>query len=100
MGGVNRLTRGQWTVGVAQFNRAHALNALRNGQFGVARAHGGLVARGHEIDQADDDEDGGDKREERRPQQLGWRLDRSGVVFVRVVAHGVLKGGETGPGWE
>ena len=93
---INRFTQGQWAVGIAQLHRAHALDALCDGQLRIGRAHRGLVARGHGVDQSDDDEDGSNECEERRPQQLRRCLDRAGVVFVLVVAHGVLKGWRSG----
>jgi hypothetical protein len=91
-------------VGVADFHGAdlldpchHALLAIVGGDateriaLGL-RIPGRLVFRDDVIDETDDPENRDDEREEHRQQQLPGCPDRAGVgLFLRRVAHGVLK---------
>ena len=97
----------QRQVRVADLDAADALealghvavaNVLRDAvqvELGAGRPRR-LRARHHVRHQPDDDQNGGDEREEDREQQLLGVLDRAGMgvlcgLVVRVCAHGVLK---------
>jgi hypothetical protein len=80
----------QGAVGVTHFHGADLLDALGDGQLGVAGAGGGLVASGHVEHQSDDGEDREHKRKDDGDQELLGVRDRPGVRFFVGDAHEIL----------
>ena len=91
LGFVNLFTAAQRTVGIADFHGADFLQAHGLGHFCIGRACAHRVGSGHELHQANDDEDWNDKREEDGKQQMLGVFDGAGMgFFVVLLAHEVL----------
>ena len=78
---VDGFTAAQRTVGVADLDMPHLLQALGLGHFRVGRARSGLVLGGDEGHQPDDDQDRNHKREKDGEQKLLGVSDRACMCF-------------------